>query len=130
MTVAAYSLILVATRYIGASMVLLFVAIFAGIRLPKDSRLESVSKRVAAAVAVTLLLTVVGHIADTAYTKLTVGSEPSGRDEVKAAVGLESMGLRVGDKAAVVGKGITNHWARLGRFKIVAEVAPGEVATP
>ena len=119
---SAYSLVLVITRYVGASMVVLWVAIFAGIRLPKE-KFEHISKCVAAAVAVTVLLTVVGHIANQAYATMTVGSEPSSRDQIKAALGLESMGLRAGDKVAVVGYGNLNHWARLGRFKIVAEAA-------
>jgi hypothetical protein len=123
LSLGAYSLVLVVNRYIGASMVLLFVAIFAGIRLPKGAKFESESKYVAAAIAIAVLLTVAGHIVDNAYTTLTVGAEPPGKDQIKAAVGLENMGLRAGDKVAVVGYGIFNHWARLGRFKIVAEAA-------
>ncbi|MGA7908594.1 MAG: hypothetical protein WCA16_14380, partial [Candidatus Sulfotelmatobacter sp.] len=39
---------------------------------------------------------------------------------------LETMGLRAGDKVAVIGYGIFDHWARLGHFRIVAEAAsPG-----
>lgn len=126
--ILAYSFVLVETRYVGAALVLLFVAIFAGIRLPNDMRMESVAKYVAAAVVATVLLSVVGQIAESVYTNLAVGSDPSGRDEIRAALGLEAMGLRAGDKVAVVGYGITNHWARLARFKIVAEAAPGPLA--
>jgi Dolichyl-phosphate-mannose-protein mannosyltransferase len=126
LSIGTYSLVLVENRYIAASFCLLFVAIFGGIRLPRDSGFESVSKYVVAAIAIAILLTVAGHIVDNAYENLTVGPEPSGRDEVKAAVGLREMGLGAGDKAAVVGRGITNHWARMGRFKIVAEAtSPG-----
>lgn len=32
------------------------------------------------------------------------------------------MGLRAGDRIAVIGDGMTDFWARLGRFKIVSEV--------
>jgi hypothetical protein len=32
------------------------------------------------------------------------------------------MGLRAGDRVAVIGDGMTDFWARLGRFNIVAEV--------
>ncbi len=31
------------------------------------------------------------------------------------------MGLPAGGKVAVIGYGLVNHWARLGRFRIVAE---------
>lgn len=122
-SLVAYSLVLVITRYIGASMVLLWVAIFAAIRLPKDEKWERISKYVAAGVAASILVAVVGHMADQAYTTLTVGSEPSAKDQIEAALALENMGLRAGDKVAVIGSGNLNHWARLGRFKIVAEAA-------
>jgi len=120
-SLAAYSLVLVLPRYVGASMVILWAAVFAGIRVPKDERLQVISKYVALAVVATMLLSVVGHIADTAYVTMTVGAAPSSQDQVKAAVGLQAMGLRAGDKVAVIGDGGTNHWARLGRFRIVAE---------
>jgi hypothetical protein len=128
---AAYSLVLVLPRYIAASMVVLWVAIFAGVRLPGNSetdgstiKREAVAKYVCAAVAFTILLSVAGHLAGTAYTDLTVGAEASSKDQVKAAEGLVSLGLQPGDKVAVVGYGLINHWARLGRLRIVAEVAP------
>jgi hypothetical protein len=120
-SLAAYSLVLVLPRYVGASMVILWAAVFGGVRLAKDETLRVVSKYVAVAIIATVLLSVVGHIADTAYLTMTVGAAPPSRDQVKAAVGLQAMGLRAGDKVAVIGDGGTNHWARLGRFRIVAE---------
>ena len=126
-SLAAYSLVLVLPRYVAASMVILFVAVFAGVREPKDEKLQVISKYVALAVVATVLLSVIGHIADTAYLTMTVGATPSSSDQVKAAVGLQAMGLRAGDRVAVIGDGGTNHWARLGRFRIVAEApSPNE----
>jgi len=121
LSLGAYSLVLVITRYVGASLILLWVAIFAGARLPRDEKLERIAKYVAAAVAISMVFSVVAHLADQGYTTLTVGAEPSPKDQVVAALGLESMGLRAGDKVAVIGYGNLNHWARLGRFRIVAE---------
>ncbi len=123
LSLAAYSLVLVITRYVGASLVLLWVAIFAGLRLPKDDKLERIAKYVAAAVAISIALSVAAHLVDQGYTNMTVGAEPSPKDQLIAALGLERMGLRAGDKVAVVGYGNLNHWARLGRFRIVAEAA-------
>ncbi len=121
LALVAYSLVLVITRYVGASLVLLWVAIFAGIRIPKRENLQRISIYVAAAVTVTILLAVIGHIARETYTTFTVGLEPAPRDQIEVALALESMGLKAGDKVAVIGYGNLNHWARLGRFKIVAE---------
>jgi hypothetical protein len=124
LSLAAYALVLVLDRYIAASMVLLFVALFAGIRLPKDS--QTISKYVAAAVALSVFLTVAVHISENAYATLTVGVDPPAKDQVKVALGLKEMGLPAGGKVAVIGYGLVNHWARLGRFRIVAEApAPG-----
>lgn len=41
------------------------------------------------------------------------------------AAELQSLGLRPGDKVAVVGYGLTNHWARLARLRTIAEAASG-----
>ena len=92
----------------------------------ENAKLETVSKYVAAAVAVTIVVGVAGHMAATAYSTLTVGKDPAPRDQVTAAIGLESMGLRAGDPVAVIGAGQLDHWARLGRFRIVAEAEYAE----
>jgi len=121
----AYSFVLVIPRYIGASIVLFWVAVLAGVRLPENETSRRLSEYVAGAVAIALLLLVLGHVADITYANLTVGDEASARDQVQAAVDLRSMGLQSGDKVAIVGYGMNNHWARLARFRIVSEVAPG-----
>ena len=123
LSLAAYALVLVLDRYIAASMVLLFVALFAGIRLPKDSSHESIAKYVAAVVALSVVLTVAVQVAENAYRARMVSADPSSKDQVEAALGLKEMGLPSGGKVAVIGYGIVNHWARLGRFRIVAEAA-------
>jgi hypothetical protein len=122
LSIGVYALVLVRTRYVGASIVLLLVAILAGIRLPENERSGLLLKYVPAAVMATILFAVVGHLAETAYTTLTVGASPSQEEQMEAAVGLEGIGLQAGDRVAVIGDGMTNFWARLGRFKIVSEV--------
>jgi hypothetical protein len=123
LSLAAYSFVLVIPRYVGGSIAVLYFAVFASIRLPNDDLLARISRLVAVAVSMTVLISVIGHISDSAYTQLTVGAEPSGRDQITTALGLEDMGLRAGDRVSVIGVGSLNHWARLGRFKIVAESA-------
>jgi hypothetical protein len=123
LSLVAYSLVLVQTRYLGASFALLWIALFAGVRLPREQRFETVANCVAAAVAITIAFSVAGYLANTAQATLSTGADPSPTDQVRAAVGLENMGLRIGDKVAVIGSGLTNHWARLARLRIVAEVS-------
>ena len=118
----AYSLVLVRSRYIGGFFVLLFVAILAGIRLPKNTQSAPLLKYVAAGVMATILFSVVARLAETAYMANTVYGDAMPKDELRAAEGLQSMGLRAGDPVASIGDGTIDYWARLGRFKIVAEV--------
>src|SRR5208337_1816562 len=51
-----------------------------------------------------------------------VGAGPAIGDQIPVAEGLQGMGLRASDKVAVFGDGVQNYWARLGRFKIIAEI--------
>jgi hypothetical protein len=46
---------------------------------------------------------VVGFLAETAYVTNTVYGNPTNKDEIKAAAGLQSMGLRTGDRVALIG---------------------------
>jgi hypothetical protein len=124
LSIGTYSLVLVKTRYVGGSIVLLLLPVVAGIRVPKHKLL--LSKYVAAAVMVTILFSVVVNIAGTAYASLTVGAHPSQREQIRAAEELARWGLKAGDKVAVVGDGMTDFWARLGRLKLVSEVASPE----
>jgi hypothetical protein len=121
LSIVAYSLVLVIARYLGGSIVLFWVAIVAGIRLKKDATAEAVTKYLAAAVVISILFSIDGHLTEAIYSNVIVGANPTARNEIEGAVGLENMGLREGDEVAVIGYGELNHWARLGRFRIVAE---------
>ena len=129
LSLGAYSMVLVIPRYVGGSLVIFWVAIFAGMRLRKDQEFVRLQKYAAAAVSITVLASVMGHMAGSAYGQLTVGAEPSGKDQITAAIGLKQMGLQAGDKVSVIGIGNLNHWARLGRFRIVAESQVAGVAS-
>jgi hypothetical protein len=125
-----YSLVLVRPRYVGGFVAVLFVALLAGIRLPRNAETAAPIKYVAIGVMGSILFSVVANLAETTYVTNTVYGYPTQKDQMRAAVGLQSMGLRAGDSVAVVGDGTTDYWARLDRFKIVAEIfspEPGQV---
>jgi hypothetical protein len=117
-----YSLVLVRPRYVGGFVAVLFVALLAGIRLPRNSETVRPIKYIAIGVMGSILFSVVANLAETAYVTNTVYGYPTQKDEMKAAVGLHGMGLRAGDPVAVIGDGTTEYWARLDRVKIVAEI--------
>jgi hypothetical protein len=129
LSIMAYSLVLVTSRYVGGSAVLLLVAILAGIRLPRNEHTARFSKYVAIAVMATVLFSVTAYLAQTAYLNMTVYSDPTQKDQMRAAEGLRSMGLRTGDPVAIIGDGTTDYWAHLGRFKIVAEAFSPEAGS-
>ena len=123
LSIGTYSLVLVRPRYIGASVVLLALGILAGIRLPKKEQFSAAAKPVAAAIIATILFSVGAHVAETAYKTMTVDGNPSQKDQLEAAVGLQNLGLTGGDRVAVIGDGSFDFWARLARFRIVSEVS-------
>ena len=129
LSIGAYSLVLVTSRYVGGSAVLLFVAILAGIRLPRKDQTAPLAKYVAMAVMATILFSIVADLAETAYMSLTVYSDPMQKDQMRAVEGLRSMGLQAGDSVGLVGDGTAAYWARLGRFKIVAEIFSPEAGS-
>jgi len=90
--------------------------------LPRSAETTPLTKYVAIAVMGTILFSVVANFAEIAYVTNTVYGEPTQKDEMRAAEGLQSMGLRAGDPVAVIGDGTVDYWARLDRFKIVAEI--------
>ena len=126
LSIGLYSLVLVRPRYIGASVVLLTLGILAGIRLPKNEQFSAITRHVTAAVVATILFSVLAHVAETAYKIVTVDGNPSQKDQLEAAIGLQSLGLQAGDRLAGIGDGSFDIWARLARFKIVSEVSSVE----
>src|SRR5579871_264829 len=121
-----YSLVLVRTRYVAPFMVFLFVAMLAGIRLPRDTGTPLVTRLIVIATALSILVSISAALAETAYVTNTVYSYPTQEDQLIAASALTAMGLQAGDRVAVIGDGRTDYWARLGRFRIVAEVLAQE----
>jgi hypothetical protein len=117
-----YSLVLVRARYVGGFVAVLFVALLAGIRLPRNAQTTKPIRYIAIGVMGSVLLSVLANLAETTYLTNTVYGYPTQKDEMRAAVGLQGMGLRTGDSVAVIGDGTTAYWARLDRFKIVAEI--------
>jgi len=117
-----YALVLVLSRYLGGFAVLFFVGILTGIRLPQDDRFALLSRYVGIGVVLAMSLSLAWVLADDTYHAVTVGHGPPMTEHLLAAEGLHRMGLGANDKVAVVGDGVTDYWARLGRFKIVAEI--------
>jgi hypothetical protein len=122
LSVGLYSLVLVRERYVAGSFVLIFVAILAGVRLPKSPAVPAFTRHITLAVMATILLSVLTVVPEWFYLSHTSYGYAWPIDDIRAAEGLQSMGLRPGDPVASVGDGVVQYWARFGKFRIVAEV--------
>jgi hypothetical protein len=128
---AMYALVHVEPRYVGPFVVLLWVGVFCGVRLP-DSH-ESI--RLVACVIVALsLVTMVKIAAPTAQVMYESGRDlmrgrlASADMHWQVADGLSRMGIQPGDQVALIGLGGSSYWARLARVRIVAEIPQAEEA--
>ena len=118
-----YALVLVHSRYIAGFAVLFFVGILTGIRLRRNDKFELVAKQVGIGVVLAMLLSLAVTLASNAYHTLTVSAGPARREHIEVAEGLQQIGFRANDRVAVLSDGLEDYWARLGRFKIIAEIA-------
>ena len=123
-----YDLVHTDGRFLGAFFVLLWTALFAAVI--KNQRLSNV-KPVAAIVGTVAVLMIVEAAILLSPTKQIEGpqqtslqsSQPE-RPAWEIAVDLARMGIRPGDRAAMIGTDLPYFWARLARVRIVAEVRP------
>jgi hypothetical protein len=113
------ALILVEARYIGAFVVVLVVVLFGSIQVPSAHGVAFRAVVLTAALATTLPLVVTGL----SFLPAT----PGGNEFLEVAAAVHRLGVEPGTKVAVAGDGARAYWARLGRFRIVAEIREGRL---
>ncbi|MGH9941200.1 MAG: ArnT family glycosyltransferase [Pyrinomonadaceae bacterium] len=128
-TLALYALVLVEPRYVSAAVVLLWLGLYSGVRLPAGEGARHVAGSVAV-VAAAALLVVVGL-----NTFKMQDEDAAGRDQSEVVEELRRVGVQPGDKVAVLYPGDSvgsrsrmTAWARLARARIVAEIPPRDSA--
>ncbi|HET8945399.1 MAG TPA: hypothetical protein VFQ07_00305 [Candidatus Polarisedimenticolia bacterium] len=121
---AAYSLIVVDQRFVGAFVCLVWMAAFPGVRVapsPGAARAAAgVVIGIGAVLAISMTLSAARHV-------LEDGKE--GESSWRAAAALHEKGLRPGDPIAVIGPGAFREGAfvaRLARVQVIAEVRSAE----
>ena len=118
-----YSLVHMEYRFLGAFILILWMGLFSGVRLPVSDR----SGVLLSSVSVLLVLVILGGTSDAPmrkayrYMKSNVLNNAPNVSWQVAEI-LNEMGMRAGDKVASVGWAGSNYWARLARVRIVAEV--------
>jgi hypothetical protein len=108
------------TRYVAVFVVILFAAMFSGVRLPDSDR----SRRALAALTVLgAVLTGVHFTARSALRPQAIGPPLPADQLVDVVAGMQSIGVGPGSRVAIIGRKIEHvFWARLGRIKIVAQI--------
>jgi hypothetical protein len=124
--VAMYSLVHVEARYLAPFAVLFWCGLFSGILLPASLEARRLLTGACVIMAAFVLLPVLVAASTSAYAAardLKRGENFSAAENWQIASGLVRMGLKPGDKVAVIGWAASEAiWARRARLKIVAEL--------
>jgi len=127
-----YSLVHVEQRYIAPFVVLLYMALFSGVRLPDSQE----SKRLLKAIMMTILVMFFIYISPSTTHAAYLTAQDLFKGEAsrrnvpwQVADGLKRIGVQPGDKVALIIAGDpydSSMWARLDRLRIIAEVPTGD----
>jgi hypothetical protein len=112
-----YSLVHAETRFVGAYVVLFWMAILFSVRLGSRE-----ARRMAEYLALAVVITVLLSVADGTVRAVIAGGPYSALDQIIVADDLEKIGLRAGERVAVLGDGNWSYWARSGKLKIVSTI--------
>lgn len=125
-----YALVTAVGRYIGVFVVLFWSDLLSNVRLPDNQINRKLASLLPIIMVIFLLLNIVAFNFEGLRTLTGGGNRqqlavkkyrsPSWPGEVAEA--LYRNGMKSGDKVAIVGYAFDAYWARLGRFKIVAEM--------
>jgi len=122
---AAYSIISVQARYTAPFLVLLWIAFFAGLRVPDSQELRRVKTYIITVLTILIVFSVTGSsYRETAVTlrSLVTDEDVTAHEQWQVAQGLTQLGINEGDPVAVIGNSYRAFWAHLGGLKIVAEI--------
>jgi len=120
-----YALVHVEPRFLGAFLVLLWMALFSGLRLPQSPE----SRRWVRCITIAVVLTMGARLTKTAAAYDAVHIlRPAPNLDGQVAKDLHRLGIAPGDQVAVIGHPTrSDYWAHLARLKIVAEVPAKDV---
>lgn len=113
-----YALVHVENRFLGAYIVLLWIALLWGVKLPSSTARNKLVHYLLIAVAASCLLSTAGD----AYRLQRDSVNFSAAPHLKIANQLEAAGVRPGDQIAVIGSGNWDFYAQFARVKIIAEM--------
>lgn len=125
-TIGLYAMVYVSPRYLGAAICVMWVALIAGVRLPRTDASARLLRGATAAVTALLAFAIVSATiweCGAGWRRLLRGDVDEYNNPWHVAEVMHAAGLAEGTRVAVIGNAqIASRWARLARVKIVAEV--------
>ena len=129
LVLGAYGLVYVEGRYVGVFVVLLWSDLLAGVRLPDSQTSRKWVSCVSLAMVLFMLAEIVSFNLEGAGAlarRSDAIQQAKGKDSAswpgEVAEELQKVGIRPGDKVAIIGDAFVAFWARLARVQIVAEM--------
>lgn len=122
-----YALIHVETRYIGAFIVLVWLALFSSVRFRDDEGSTRLKYAAVIALVVAGMTVVLAKQMVPAVSSLPDVVRQEGSQYWQVADGLSQMGVKPGDQVAFIGSGFGSgsFWGRLAKVQIIAEITAG-----
>ncbi len=127
-----FSLVLVRDRYVAPFVALLWLGIFAAIKLPNNEDQKRFTRSLLGAVVLMMLVSaIVSYIPDIYRTTRddVLGKYDTSHAHWQIVDGLLKLGVQKGDRMAFIGheqSGLSAYWAHIAGVKIVAEIPAGE----
>jgi hypothetical protein len=119
-----YALVHVESRFLGSFFVLLWIVVFGVLtsRLPRTVGWATVGLAVCATVAGAVMIPFLAHLAGAGVRSVRGLIHPQEPDYEIVAGRLRDLGLRSGDRLAIVGHEYDPYYAQYARLRVVAEI--------
>jgi hypothetical protein len=120
-----FALVLVEWRYVAAFVVVFWLGLLCAIRLPQSHAAEKIAGYLCIALVIMLTTKYLSSNYDEALSvavEALNGREAEIHSQWQVSEELRQIGVRPGDKVAYIGNSTRAYWARLGRFRIIAEI--------
>lgn len=119
-----YALVHVENRFLGAYIVLLWMALLWAVELPSSIARNKLVHYLLIAMAISCLLSTAGD----EYRLRRDSADYTAAPHLKVAAQLEAAGVHPGDQIAVIGRANWAYYAQFARIKIIAEIMDEDTA--
>jgi hypothetical protein len=119
-----YGLVYVESRHVAGFFVLVWLSLFAGLRVPRTEVAQLQVKYLTIATVLMLSVGIAWLAGRSAYRAV----HPEPFVNLLVAEGLHNEGIQPGDRVASIGDSLNGYWAHLAGARIIAEIPLAEIA--